>query len=331
MNTFNDNVEFENADMTRISKTFNNKYDIVWSNCALGHLGSIDKGLKFIEKSLDCLKPGGIAVHTTETNIVSDSDTIETGGTVIFRRKDLIGIFYKLRSLGYECAPLYLNFGSDPEDKSISFNPYEGDNLLKLNADGYLLSQMVLIIRKPKILKPKKTASLRKISEERLNSRRMKSFIENNSELQEYIRQPEQIMTEGIKTKVLVTNIKLKAGQTNNVRLQFKNTSEVSYYDINKIFHSGKPLMIATADPVNRGSKFATSQWLSPSRPNPAITQSKNTPIWGGIKPGANFWIDLSLKAPKKPGRYIEKFCFTIESFSIIPKSEFTLEIDVRK
>lgn len=328
---FDKNVEFENADMTKISKSFYNKYDIIWSNCALGHLGSIDKSLKFIEESLDCLKPGGIAVHTTETNVVSNTDTIETGGTVIFRRKDLIGILYKLRKQGYKCAPLYLNFGSDPEDKAFGFDPYATENLLKLNAGGYLLSQMVLIIRKPRKLRPKKTASLRKKAEDRFNTQRMESFIKNNPELQEYIKTPTAINVDGIKPKARITKLKIKAGKTDTLRLQFKNTSDASYYDINRIFHTSKPLMVATAGPINRNSQLVTKEWLSPSRPNPEFTQSKKSPVWGGIKPSTTFWVDLKIKAPRQPGKYIEKFCFTIESFPVIPNSEFILELDVRK
>jgi SAM-dependent methyltransferase len=329
--TFDQDVEFENCDMTKISKRFNNKYDIVWSNCALGHLGSIDAGLKFIEKSLDCLKPGGIAVHTTETNVVSNTDTIESGGTVIFRRKDLVDLFFKLRNRGYQCAPLHLDFGSAPEDKSFGFDPYETEVLLKLNAGGYLLSQMVLVIRKPHTLRPGRTAALRKKTEETLNSQRMKTFLIRNPELQEYIKRQQSITTSGVKPKQRVTRLKLKANQTDLARLQFKNTSSTSYYDIEKMFHDGNPLMVATSDPVNRSSKLATKAWLSPSRPNPKLTQTKKTPVWGGIKPGSTFWADLSLKAPSKPGKYVEEFCFTLEGLPVIPNSQFTIELDVRK
>ncbi len=44
-------------------------FDLCWSSCALEHLGSIRQGLKFIEKSLETLRPGGLAIHTTELNI----------------------------------------------------------------------------------------------------------------------------------------------------------------------------------------------------------------------------------------------------------------------
>jgi cyclopropane fatty-acyl-phospholipid synthase-like methyltransferase len=53
-------------------------FDLCWSACALEHLGGIRHGLDFIAASLDCLRPGGLAVHTTEFNLSSDTDTVET-------------------------------------------------------------------------------------------------------------------------------------------------------------------------------------------------------------------------------------------------------------
>lgn len=327
--SFDDNVEFKNCDMTKISKIFTGKYDLIWSNCALGHLGSIDKSLEFIENSLDCLKPGGIAIHTTETNVVSNKDTIETGNTVIFRRKDLTSIFYKLRKNGYKCSPLYLNFGRSIQDKSFSFDPYTDGTLLKLSAGGYLLSQMVLIIHKPINMRRDRTAMLKRIREDILNGIRMKTYIKSNPTLIEYIKPKTPIKSGGVQPQQRNTKLKLKSKEIKKVSLQFKNTSTQTYYDIYKMFHSSKPLMVATSNPVNRSSKVSTKSWLSPSRPNPKITQSKDTPAWGGIKPGSKFCIEFSVKAPSNPGTYIEEFCFTLEGFPSMPDSEFTLELAV--
>ncbi len=328
---FDKNVEFENCDMTKISRKFNNKYDIIWSNCALGHLGSIPESLKFIEKSLDCLKPGGIAVHTTETNVVSNTDTIETGGTVIFRRSDLTGLLYKLRKLGYECSPLVLNFGSDVEDKGFSFDPFDDNVLLKLNAGGYILSQMVLIIRKPKTLRAQKTASLHKLREDAVNHLRMQAHLARNADLREHIKQHAPLTTAGVQPQKKIVRLSVKANEAKLIRLTFKNTSGVTYYDVSKMFHGTHPLTLITSDPVNGPSKFASKAWLSPARPNPKLTPVEHTPAWQGIKPGSTFLADLELQAPPKPGKYIEEFCFTLEGLPTIPGSEFTIELTVQK
>lgn len=328
---FNQNVEFENCDMTKISKKFNNKYDIIWSNCALGHLGSIDASLSFIEKSLDCLKPGGIAVHTTETNVVSNTDTIETGGTVIFRRSDLTKLLHRLRSQGYKCAPLSLDFGKDLEDMGFSFDPFEDDVLLKLNAGGYILSQMVLIVQKPMSLHPQKTARLKKVHEDIVNSRKMNSYIKNNTDLTVHIAKHETVPVQGVKAQKLVTKITMKPNETKTVRLKFTNTSNITYYELSKMFHASQPFTMITSSPVNGASRFTAKSWLSPARPNPAIVLPTGTPAWKGIKPNTSFWADLEIKAPAKAGVYSEEFCFTLEGLPTIPGSEFTIELTVKK
>ena len=68
---FHENVTFRVADM-RALPTDLGHFDFVWSSCALEHLGSLEAGMHFIEASLALLKPGGVAVHTTEYNLTSN-------------------------------------------------------------------------------------------------------------------------------------------------------------------------------------------------------------------------------------------------------------------
>ncbi|MGH9138154.1 MAG: methyltransferase, partial [Acidimicrobiales bacterium] len=65
-------------------------FDFCWSACSLEHLGTLAAGLDFVERSLATLRPGGIAVHTTEFNVDSDDETVTEGPTVLYRRRDLI-------------------------------------------------------------------------------------------------------------------------------------------------------------------------------------------------------------------------------------------------
>jgi SAM-dependent methyltransferase len=71
-------------------------FDLCWSSCALEHLGSIEHGLTFIENSLKTLRPGGLAVHTTELNISPGPDTLSTGDTVLFKQKHFEGLAKRL-------------------------------------------------------------------------------------------------------------------------------------------------------------------------------------------------------------------------------------------
>ena len=61
-------------------------FDFVWSVCSLEHLGSLEAGERFVMAAMRCLKPGGIAVHTTEYNLDATGPTLEDGPTVLYQR-----------------------------------------------------------------------------------------------------------------------------------------------------------------------------------------------------------------------------------------------------
>jgi SAM-dependent methyltransferase len=93
-------------------------FDFCWSACALEHLGSLRHGLDFIRHSLECLKPGGLAVHTTEFNLGSANRTLERGKSVVYRERDLSQFADELRRQGYEIT-LNLHPGAEPIDLMI--------------------------------------------------------------------------------------------------------------------------------------------------------------------------------------------------------------------
>ena len=64
-------VRYRNVDMNFIPEDLRD-FDFVWSSCALEHIGSLRHGLDFILHAMDCLKPGGWAIHTTEFNLTSN-------------------------------------------------------------------------------------------------------------------------------------------------------------------------------------------------------------------------------------------------------------------
>ena len=122
---FNRNVSLEYVDMNKIPQKMSGQYDFCWSVCALEHLGSIDNGLAFIENSLKTLKPGGVALHTTEFNYTEIDKTIDNHSTVLFLQKHFIELKAKLESDGHRVAPLNFDVGNDPLDNFIDVPPYE--------------------------------------------------------------------------------------------------------------------------------------------------------------------------------------------------------------
>ncbi len=97
-----DRVERRQVNMTQIPPELHGQFDFVWSSCALEHLGSLDLGAQFVRESLKCLKPGGVAAHTTEFCISSDQETISEGGTVLYRAQDLHRLIDELYAEGYD-------------------------------------------------------------------------------------------------------------------------------------------------------------------------------------------------------------------------------------
>lgn len=144
---FASRVQFRNVDMRMLPPELRG-FDFLWSSCALEHLGSLDLGLQFVEQSLACLRPGGIAVHTTELNCDSDIDTIETGGSVIYRKRDIIALSEKLVSLGHGVEPIDFNLGNSEADRYVDEPPYTGQPHLKLRLGPYASTSFGLIITK---------------------------------------------------------------------------------------------------------------------------------------------------------------------------------------
>ena len=145
--TFDRSVSFRAVDMTAIPPDLVN-FDYTWSSCAYEHLGSIEAGLKFVEDSIACLRPGGLAVHTSEFNLTSNDDTLETGATVLFRRRDMERLALRLISRGHEVAQIKLDSGKQPLDEHIDMPPYTNDPHLKMSLSRYVITSFGIIARR---------------------------------------------------------------------------------------------------------------------------------------------------------------------------------------
>lgn len=144
---FDRNVEFRPCDMNAIPADLRD-FDFCWSSCALEHLGSIERGLAFIENAMDCLKPGGWAVHTTEYNFSSNDGTVDHSDTVLFRRRDLEALAARLSERGHIVAPLELEMGTELVDRYIDVPPYRDQPHLNIALAGYGVTSVGLIIQK---------------------------------------------------------------------------------------------------------------------------------------------------------------------------------------
>jgi hypothetical protein len=147
---FRQRVAFRTADMNDIPQDLRD-FDFTWSSCSFEHCGSIDLGIAFICNQMACLRPGGVAVHTTEFNLSSDNETISSGGTVIFRKRDIDEIVHRLQQVGHRVAPVVYSLGSSDEDRHVDTFPYaDAPHLKLLLADRFVSTSIALIIEKTK-------------------------------------------------------------------------------------------------------------------------------------------------------------------------------------
>jgi 2-polyprenyl-3-methyl-5-hydroxy-6-metoxy-1,4-benzoquinol methylase len=141
-------VRYRNADMNRIPEDLRG-FDFVWSSCALEHIGSIRHGLDFIHNSIKCLKPGGVAVHTTEFNLTSNGVTLESPGLSFFRALDLETVAAELGFQGHEVAPFNLHPGDTLLDKYVDLPPFEVSALhLRLKSLDHTITSVGMIVRR---------------------------------------------------------------------------------------------------------------------------------------------------------------------------------------
>ena len=147
---FDTNVEFRYCDMSAIPSDLIG-FDFCWSACALEHLGSLDAGLAFIERSVATLAPGGVAVHTTELNLSSDRDTLTQGPTVLYRRADLEEFARTMRTRNIEVEPFDFETGDGTLDRYVDFPPYLNEPHLRLAIEGYASTSIGIICRKTRL------------------------------------------------------------------------------------------------------------------------------------------------------------------------------------
>jgi SAM-dependent methyltransferase len=142
---FERRVRFRPVDMNAIPDDLRG-FDFTWSSCALEHLGTLGAGADFVAAQMECLRPGGVAVHTTEYLVGSDEETVEAGGTVFYRRRDIEALVERLRRAGH-AIDVDFTLGAAPEDLHVDVPPYT-DVHLRTRLGDYETTSLALVITK---------------------------------------------------------------------------------------------------------------------------------------------------------------------------------------
>jgi SAM-dependent methyltransferase len=138
-------VSFRPVDMNAVPDDLTG-FDFTWSSCALEHLGNLDAGMRFFERQLECLRPGGVAVHTTEYNVGSNRQTVVAGHTVYYRRRDLADLVDSAKAAGDE-IDITFRLGDSPADRHVDEPPWSSPHL-KIRVDGFVVTSFGLCVRR---------------------------------------------------------------------------------------------------------------------------------------------------------------------------------------
>jgi hypothetical protein len=144
---FRARVGFRSVDMTSLPEDLG-LFDFLWSSCALEHLGGLSQGVEFIGKTCRHLRPGGVAVHTTELNITSNEQTVDRGPVVLFRRRDIEEMRRRVSDAGCRMLEPDFDTGSGPLDLYADRPPY-GTPHLKLAFERFVTTSFLMIVEKP--------------------------------------------------------------------------------------------------------------------------------------------------------------------------------------
>jgi SAM-dependent methyltransferase len=144
---FAQRVQFRYLDMNKIPRDLEG-FDFVWSCCALEHLGSIARGKKFILNALKCLRPGGVAIHTTEFNLSSRTSTLYHRWTALFGRRDIEKIVRVSRRRGFKIEVDY-SLGCQEADQFVDVPPYKHSPHIRFQLGKYVATSIGLIFERP--------------------------------------------------------------------------------------------------------------------------------------------------------------------------------------
>lgn len=122
---FDARIDFRPADMAAIPPDLaRGGFDFLWSGCALEHLGTLEAGMDFVLRAMACLRPGGVAVHTTEFNLAEHGPTVARGPTVLYQRRHIAALGARLAAAGHRMLPVDFATGDGVLDGFVDLPPF---------------------------------------------------------------------------------------------------------------------------------------------------------------------------------------------------------------
>lgn len=336
---FDERVEFRHHDMNKLERDFIGQYDFVWSNCVIGHLGSMKLSEAHLKRHAKYINYGGVSVLTTELTVSSLTETVtENSGTIVWRLSDLYRLFNEMLDVDMVANRLKLRLARTPEDYSIFYTEgglnindiISGKARLdkpmeKIGFSNWAITQLQVVFKKRHISKLRKALyRLAYWYDYQMNTRRLKQFMNHAGDIADYATRYDTADLDVAPSKKLV-NVATKPAAIVGVKIRYKNNSSkpLFAYGLHTPLHV-PPTLLATANPANRDSELYTKGWFSKNR---VATEFKGDSH--RVLPGESFEYEFAAKAPRGKGTHSEDFCLVLEGVGDIPKSVFTLKLTV--
>jgi hypothetical protein len=159
--TFDTNVTFVHEDEGSLADM--KGFDACWSIGQAGRQGSADKGVDFIVRSVEALRPGGTMVHVFDFNFAHDDMNLDNWGSVLLQRRHIEAAAEALEAQGHAVRKLDFHLGHQPLDRYVDMPPYDlsptkaFESLwqdgwqgahLKVSIDGFPVTSYGLICRR---------------------------------------------------------------------------------------------------------------------------------------------------------------------------------------
>jgi SAM-dependent methyltransferase len=126
-------------------------FDLVWSSGSMEHLGSPEAGFDFVLRSLELLEPGGVAVHTTELDLVPYPETHDYGNLAAYQPDDLDRLVARIRARGFAIEANWTVPMDMPKDRWVSLSADDADQPahLKLVVEDSVVTSVGIAARRP--------------------------------------------------------------------------------------------------------------------------------------------------------------------------------------
>jgi hypothetical protein len=140
-------VDWREVDPHAIPPDLAGSFDALFSVGTMPLAGSLELALSVLTSSLAALKPGGIAVHTLEFSLASNTAIVSNARLSVLRRIDLERLATSLAAEGHSLAPLCFHPGDAEEDEEITSGPAKR-LLPKRRFGAHMVGLFGVIVRK---------------------------------------------------------------------------------------------------------------------------------------------------------------------------------------